>query len=761
MPKKLIARTAKLLTESRRGHRDKGVAVTYEHIPRDVDERNHGSIYAVINVNAPTGEAEEITELITDAFHGEYYQDLNRDPLTSFETALSKVNEELGEATHAGNTSWLKNLNAILAVLSETTLHITKAGSAEAYLYRGDKSSHISDDLAGDTVNPLRTFINIASGDLLEGDKIAIASPSVFFHISKDELQKYVQEFQPRVAISHLADLLEGTSNEINPNAILILEAITPEAASNETIEEQPDEVWISEPKKPIKSVTDASAPFLKKVWLVLVASWLGIVALVQEQIIPLFKTVFSKAGNVIQGFGGPGAKAKPKGKEKILVETDESISPTKENLDDLTVDESEEAETEGAKSELAKKSTGQEIYIKESSHKPKWLKLEKVNFSVVQNIFSKFKKSSHKLAAKRNNVLIIAIVIILLLGGGIFLTWKNKENQEQKKTAKISLTEAQSKYEAGQGALASGQKKSAADILREAQKIAESLSKNKYVDKEAKPLLERINLSLDQAEAVVRLNPEVFADAQKIAGNKPLGPYLVGNSLYLINQSNGSIASISTKSGEVSNVLDDPTINEKILASTVVLKRSVLVILTDKGTIYEFDTKEAKLNKEDVFGDIEKAVAMTSFSTNIYTLDNVNGKIYKRLKTSTGYGKRIEYITDGSTVKGEVGLASDSSIYVLKKNGEIIKYLAGRKQNFTLSDLPFNLERPTTIFANENLKDIYVTDPSKNRVVIFDDKGKFINQQISSKFNNLSGLFVSGKTGYISANGKVYKISL
>jgi hypothetical protein len=136
MPKKLIARTAKLLTESKRGHRGKGVAVTYEHIPRDVDERNHGSIYAVINVNAPTGEAEEITELITDAFHGEYYQDLSRDPLTSFETALSKVNEELGEATHAGNTSWLKNLNAILAVLSGTTLHITKAGSAEAYLYR-------------------------------------------------------------------------------------------------------------------------------------------------------------------------------------------------------------------------------------------------------------------------------------------------------------------------------------------------------------------------------------------------------------------------------------------------------------------------------------------------------------------------------------------------------------------------------------------------------------------------------------------------
>ena len=50
MHKKLIARTAKLSTETRKGHRGKGVAITYEHIPQDVDERNHGSIYAVINV---------------------------------------------------------------------------------------------------------------------------------------------------------------------------------------------------------------------------------------------------------------------------------------------------------------------------------------------------------------------------------------------------------------------------------------------------------------------------------------------------------------------------------------------------------------------------------------------------------------------------------------------------------------------------------------------------------------------------------------
>lgn len=757
MSKKLIARTAKLLTESKRGHRGKGVAITYEHIPHDLDERNHGSIYAVINISASSHEAEEITELILDAFHGEYYQDLTRDPLASFEAALAKVNEELGEATHQGNVSWLKNLNAVLAVLSDNTLHITKAGKTEAYLYRGEKSSHISEDLAGDTVNPLRTFINIASGDLVEGDKVAIVSPGVFFHLSKDELQNYVQEFQPRVAISHLADLLEGTSNEVNPNAVLILEAITPEVASNETIEEQPDEVWISEPNKPVQSAVDASAPFLKKVWLVLVASWLGLVALTQEQVIPFIKDIYGSLANLISGTRSPRKLAQPK--EKILVETEESLSTpdkTTDNFEDLTINESEET-----LSDVPKKSTNQDIYIKESGQKPKWLKLEKVNFSAAQNLGRKFNKASHGLLAKRNTILIVAVVLILVLGSGIFLAWRNNENNEQIKLAKASLSEAQAKYDTGQSALTKGEKKNAATSLKDAQKIANDLKGNKTVGNDASALLSKIQTALNQAEGVVQITPAVFADTQNIAGKTPFGPYLISTSLYLINKDNGSVAAVSTKSGEVSNVLDNPKIDGKILTATAVTRRSVLVMVTDTGKIYEFDTIDDQLNEQDTSGDIEKPVAMTSFSTNIYTLDSTDGKVYKRLKTSGGYGKRTEYIKDGTTVTDSVGLATDSSIYVLKNNGEIVKYLGGEKQNFSLTDLPFSITKPQSIFTSESLSNLYIVDGTGKRVIVFDNNGKFINQQVSDKFTNLSGIFVTDKTGYVGADGKVYKIDL
>ncbi|MDD5692858.1 MAG: hypothetical protein PHU86_00005 [Patescibacteria group bacterium] len=754
MSKKLIVRTAKLLTESKRGSRSKGVAITYEHIPQDVEERNHGSIYAVININAPNGDAQEITELILDAFHGEYYQDLSRDPLSSFETALAKVNEELGEATQQGNTSWLKNLNAILAVLSGTTLHITKAGKTEAYLYRGEKSSFISDDLGGDTVNPLRTFINVASGELQENDKVVIATPGVFFHISKDELQKYVLEFQPKVAISHLADLVEGTSSEVSPNAILILEAITPEVASNETLEEQPDEVWISEPNKPVQNAIDTSAPFIKKVFSILTFSWLGVIALVQDFVIPPILFGYHQTGKLITNFRSQnGAKKKPK--EKVLVETEESIVP-KEDLDDLAIKESDESIFE-----KPKKATSQEIFIKESDHKPKWLKLEKVDFSVAKNFGHKLKKTSSKLTTKRKNLLIIAIIVLVLVGAGVFLTWRGKDNNKNLKQAQASLTEVQSKYDIGKSALASGEKQKAAEALRSAETIANSLVNNKNVGGNAKNLLAKIETSLDQAEGVVRINPNSFSDAKNIVGSNPFGPYLIAQTLYLVNKDNASVAAISSASGEVSTAIDKPQVDGKIIAATAVSRRSVLVLFTEKSSVYEFDTKELKMAKQDMAGDVEKSTALTSYLTNIYSLDGVNGIVYKRLKTSTGYAKRTNYITDGSNVKGGAGLATDSSIYILENDGQVVKYLAGKKQNFTITDLPFTLSNPNTIFANEGVNGLYITDPAKKRVVILDANGKFVSQQISDKFNNLSGVYVVGSTLYVSADGQLYKLTI
>lgn len=752
MRRKLIARTAKLLSESKKSRRNQGIAVAYEHIPNDIDERNHGAIYAVININASAENAEEVGELIIDTFHGEFYQDLGRDPMTSFEASLARVNEELAEITHQGNTSWLGNLHAVLAVLANDTLHVTQTGKAEAYLYRGGRSSHITHDLTGDNVNPLRTFINVASGELLEGDKVAIVTPGVFYHVSKDELQKYVQEFQPKVAISHLADLLEDNTGEVKPNSILLLEAITPEAASEETVPELDDEVWITKPVKPVQTAIDVSAPFAKKTYIYIKNTLSVVGTFIKTKTWPKLKGWSADAVDIAKHLI-KGEKVAHKKKEKVLSETEESIisEGSKENLDDLTINE--------ATNEYVTETNKNAIYIKEAPTKPRLLNLD---LSSAKGLTNRLTKLTSVLGKNRKIVLIAAIGLVLILSIGLFSYWKVREGAENQKLAEATLIEATSKYDIGQTEITAGNKQQAADTLRSALLLAQGLNKNAKLKAQVNDLEKKIQTALDTAEGVIRAQATNFGDASGIVGTDTYGPFLVGTNLYLISKNDGSIAAISVNGGEVSRVLDKPALDGKITSATAVSVRSVLVLITDKGKIYEFDTKDVKLNQQTVAGDFESSIALASFSTNIYSLDST-GKIYKRLKNSSGYGARTEYITDGTLASGAVSVAIDSNVYALKANGEIDKYLGGKKQTYNTAGLSITISGASNVFASEETVGLYELEGSASRVVRFNSTGNFVGQLVSDNFKDASGLYIddANKVLYVTSGGKIYKATL
>jgi len=752
MHKKLIARTAKLLSESKKNRRHQGIAVSYEHIPNDIDERNHGAIYAVVNITAPSEKAEEVGELIIDTFHGEFYQDLGRDPMSSFEAALSRVNEELAEVTHQGNTEWLGNLHAILAVLAGDTFHITQTGKTEAYLYRGERSSHLTHDLTGDNVNPLRTFINIASGELIEGDKIAIVTPGVFYHVSKDELQRYVQEFQPKVAISHLADLLEDNSGEIQPNSILILETITPEAASEETIPELDDEIWMSEPSKPVQTAIEASAPFVKKTLFYTKKTTSAVGHFLSKTVWPKLKSWSAEAVDIAKHLISR-ETSHPKKSGGVLSETKESIVSEggKESLEDLTINEKT--------NEYVSEKQSNAIYIKETASKPKLLRID---LSSAKGITGKLREMTKKLGKNRKTVLYAAIAIVLVLSIGLFSFWKIRQEAETQKLAEATLTEATSKYDIGQTQISGGDKQQAADTLRSALTLTDGLKSNVKLKAQASDLAGKIQTSLDTAEGVIRAQAAIFGDSNQIVGNDTFGPFLVGTNLYVISKTDGSIASISINGGEVSRVLDKPSIEGKITAATAITVRSVLVMITDAGKIYEFDTKDVKLNQQTVAGDFEQAIALAGFSTNIYSLDT-NGKIYKRLRTSSGYGARTEYITDGSVASNAVSLAIDSNVYALKANGEVYKYLGGKKQDYNTTDLPMTISKANNVFTDENTVGLYELEGDASKVIRFDGKGVFVSQLVSDNFKSATGLIVddANKVLYVLSGGKIYKTAL
>lgn len=756
MHKKLIARTAKLLSESKRSRRHQGIAIAYEHIPNDVDERNHGSIYAVVNVNAASASAEEVAELIIDAFFGEYYQDLTKDPLASFEAALARVNEELADVTHNGNIHWLNNLNAVLAVHTGNTIHLTQTGKAEAFLYRGGKSSHITKELAGDNINPLRTFINIATGDLQEGDKIAIVTPGVFFHISKDELQKYVEEFQPKIAISHLADLLEGNNTEMHPNSILIIEAITPEAASEETVTEINDEVWLTEPNRPVETVLERSAPFAQKAIYYTRKGWRGFTRFITATLWPWITGTllagYDKTAEMISNQKEKRALSDSATKEIAKPAENIQVSENQLDLSDITVNEHANSFLEDTKS------SSNVIHIRETNNKPKWLRLEKINLSYAGKLKDKLRDNFRKNKENKRNLLIAASVLGVILIISVFSVWKLRENAENQKLAEASYTEVQSKLAIGKSEAASGNRSGSAQTLNSALSIAKTLEKNNKLKDRVAVTEKQINDTLDGVLAITRVTTTKLADISGIVGKNTFGPFVIGESAYVVSRDNGSISAVSL-SGESSNVLDKPKLEGKIAAAVSVPIRSMVVLFTDRGNIYEFDVKDVTLTKQATSGTMEVPVVMASFSTNIYTVDS-SGQIYKRSKLTSGYSSRASYITDGSTAKDTVALAIDSSVYATKANGDTTKYLGGKKQTYSLSDLPLTLSGINNTFANEDTKGIYFTNGSF--IVRADANGKYIGEYSSDTLSGVSGVFVddTNKLVYAVANGVLYKFN-
>jgi hypothetical protein len=443
-------------------------------------------------------------------------------------------------------------------------------------------------------------------------------------------------------------------------------------------------------------------------------------------------------------------------GHEKVLSETEESIISDggKENLEDLTIHENA---NELANSE--KMISPNAIYIKETLNKPKFLRID---LSSAKKATTTFGKRFFGFGKNRRSVLFAAIALVLLLTSGILIAWSIRSNADNQKLAQTSLTEAQSQYDIASTYLSQGNKQQAIESLNSAQTIINSLKNNSQLKTQVTSLTDKIKTVLDTAEGVIRAQAIQLADASQIVGNSTFGPYLVGNNLYLISKSDASIASIGVSGGNVSKVLDKPNIDGKITAATVVPDRSVLVFFTDTGKIYEFDTQDVKLNQQTVAGDFEKVTALASFSTNIYTLDSSTGKIYKRVKTSSGYTARTEYITDGSTVVGAVGLAIDSNVYAMMPNGDITKYLGGKKQTYSLSNLPVTTTSVNAVFTDENTIGLYELDGSTGRVIRFDAQGSFLNQYISDNFKNASGLYINdaSKTLYVTSNGKIYKVN-
>lgn len=208
----------------------------------DPESLHKGTIFGQIEILNPWFPTSQIGQTIINTAIREYYRSTDANDLNNFESALKKVNDTLAQVTQSGETEWVGNLHGILMLISGKDIYISQTGATNAYLFRGQQINHITEGLddASDA-HPLRTFGNIISGTLNEGDKVVIANHAFSEAITLEEMGLTLLNNPPSLAALEFAHMVKR--EKATPAEAIIIEVTTKEEVASLSLEEKNDTV--------------------------------------------------------------------------------------------------------------------------------------------------------------------------------------------------------------------------------------------------------------------------------------------------------------------------------------------------------------------------------------------------------------------------------------------------------------------------------------------------------------------------------------
>jgi hypothetical protein len=215
----------------------------FQAVGENVSKLDLGSLVGVFEVDEKSEDAAYIVNFLASVAKKEYFNNPRRGPIESFEAALHKVNVALAELVKHGNVSWLGKLHGALAVVEKNNLHFSVTGEGAFLLLRQGQFSEISAGLASSEseVHPLKTFVEVSSGRLLEDDTLLLITPELLALFPLDYLTKQASRMTKEGFRQFLRTAL---INEIDMAAVMAIEFGAPLAptASQPVIKKAPKE---------------------------------------------------------------------------------------------------------------------------------------------------------------------------------------------------------------------------------------------------------------------------------------------------------------------------------------------------------------------------------------------------------------------------------------------------------------------------------------------------------------------------------------
>lgn len=357
---------------------------------------------------------------------------------------------------------------------------------------------------------------------------------------------------------------------------------------------------------------------------------------------------------------------------------------------------------------------------------------------------------------------LILAIILLLIITGGAGYKYKaGKDRQKDLQFTNI-LQQARDNLNAAKGlsSLNPAEAKAKLDSARDEADKAYALKPKNQDALNLKKEIESESPSILLQSSVSDF-PE-FLDMDLVKKNfRATKMSLSNGKLLLLDQDIKTLAvvDINKKSNEI--LAGSQQLGDAVFAS--LNGGSAFVYSKDKG-ILKIDIQNSKISqvtKQDSEWGVVKD--LYGFASNVYLLDS--GQIWKYVPTSDGYSDKRAYLSKEvkADFEGAQRMQIESSVYLLKSGGEILRFTKGEKDNFSYEGLPGGVKEVKSIFVSSDTEELYILDSGNSRLLILTKTGVYKGQITGPKFAEASDLVVDeqGKKVYLLEGSKIYSVDL
>ena len=703
-----------------------------------------GKLFILIEIESNKAESLKAINFLIDNINHNYYQNekvILREKLSSlkvehiFETTLAKTNKNFSEFIKNEKIKMNPNaLNITAGVIYEDSIHFANAGKNKAFLIylnkkkdekeSGYKIYNILQKQKMLERNEEKLFGNVISGKIPPKGSFIFSNEALPEYISQNQLIEIITNLPPNSSVEQMKNILS------NINAYVSFLGVIIKSSTAEVPSEQKKIYSTQESISNLQRTEEKTESILTPSGMTSPRKWLKLPRFAKSQpsqdlgAIGLKDKIFMKKNPILK-LGGVGATLKNLfsyllGFFAWIFKSFSSREKMSESLSSIS---------NGTKNGLGK-------------------------------VNSFYTNLSYK-----NKIFLTLFIVIVIIFAVNTLTVKNNnekiESQERYNNLITAIKQKQDKLEAN---LLYNNTEGASELIKEIQKLlGEMPRETEEQNQEYSSISEKLNEQLEKISNVVRVDDSIelanFSNLNNTANSANINFLEKLNKAYAGDADQNSIYVFDT-TNNVATTLADLKENSGFGLSTRGNENNIFYLSGENIVELSADTETIYNLSIDTTNDTKNPVAMDSYNGRIYTLNRETNQIFRFNRSGQSFASPAPWIKTNVDLSESVDLSIDGHIYILLKNGDVLKFLKGEEQELSMDEVGPSIEEATKLYVSPELKFIYILEPKNKRLVIYDKTGKFILQYKADKFDNLKDFAVDEKNQviYFLNGNTVYK---